>query len=192
MDEQPMLLKRVFDVIVSGIALAVLSPLLALIAVAIRLDSPGRVFYHQERVGKGERPFRMIKFRSMVADADRVGSYQTAFGDPRITRVGHFLRKTSLDEVPQLWNVVKGEMSLVGPRPDVPAQRANYTEEEWQKRTRVLPGITGLAQARVRSLAKPGERLALDLEYVDRASFWLDIKIIFLTIKTVLFRIGAN
>ncbi|CAI2717020.1 sugar transferase [Nitrospina watsonii] len=187
-----MFLKRIFDLTASLFALAFLWPLFLAVAVAIRLDSPGGVFYYQERVGKGGWPFHMIKFRSMVADADKVGSYWTAFGDARITRVGAFLRKTSLDEVPQLWNVVKGEMSLVGPRPNVPAQRANYTEEQWAKRTSVLPGITGLAQARVRSLAKPGERLALDLEYVDRASFWLDIKIILLTIRQVILQKGVS
>ncbi|MCF8719395.1 sugar transferase [Nitrospina gracilis] len=179
-------MKRLFDLAVSLFVLLSLWPVFLAVAVAIRLDSPGNVFYCQERVGLGGRPFLMFKFRTMVADADKMGSHQTAFGDARITPVGVFLRKTSLDELPQLLNVVTGDMSLVGPRPDVPAQRSDYTEEQWAKRTSVLPGITGLAQATKRSLATPEERLALDLEYVDRRSFWLDMKIILLTIKQVL------
>ncbi|MGP0565546.1 MULTISPECIES: sugar transferase [unclassified Nitrospina] len=179
-------MKRLFDLTASLFALTFLWPVFLAVAVAIRLDSPGGIFYCQERVGLGGRSFLMYKFRTMVADADQVGSHQTAFGDPRITSVGVFLRKTSLDELPQLLNVVTGDMSLVGPRPDVPAQRNDYTEAQWAKRTSVLPGITGLAQATKRSLATPQERLALDLEYVDHQSFWFDMKIILLTIKQVL------
>jgi len=159
-----------------------------LIALAILIESKGAVIYVQERVGQSAKPFQMYKFRSMVAGADQKGPYFTAKGDSRITRVGAFLRKTSLDELPQLFNVLNGDMSLVGPRPDVLAQRSNYTDEEWEKRTRVKPGITGLAQATIRNIGGPGQRLALDLEYVDKASLWLDIKIIILTVKQVLFK----
>jgi len=124
----------------------------------------------------------------MVAGADQKGPYFTAKGDTRITKIGAFLRKTSLDELPQLLNVLIGNMSLVGPRPDVFAQRANYTQEEWEKRTRVKPGITGLAQATIRNVGGPDQRTALDLEYVDNASFWLDLKILLLTVKQILFK----
>lgn len=177
-----------FDVIVSLMLLFIFFPLMVVIAVAIRMESKGAALFRQERVGQAARPFLMYKFRSMVVDADQKGPHFTAQGDPRITRVGAILRKTSLDELPQLINVIKGEMSLVGPRPDVSAQRDNYSEEQWQKRARVKPGVTGLAQAIARNRATPEQRTALDLEYVDRASLLLDIKILWLTLKQVLFK----
>ena len=177
-----------FDVIISLTLLVLLLPLMAVIALAIRIESKGPALFQQERVGRGTRPFKMYKFRSMIADADKSGPYFTAQGDPRITRVGALLRKTSLDELPQLINVLAGDMSLVGPRPDVFAQRDNYTDEQWKKRASVRPGITGLAQALVRNQAKPGQRTALDLEYVDRASLWLDLKILGMTFKQVFFK----
>lgn len=183
-----MFAKRLFDILVSACALLLVAPLFLVIAIAIRLDSPGPVFFRQTRVGRDGAPFGMYKFRSMVADAERLGGYSTARGDPRVTRSGRFLRRTSLDELPQLLNVLLGDMSLVGPRPDVPAQRKGYTEEEWLIRHRVRPGITGLAQATVRSEAKPGQRKALDLEYVTKASLWVDIKILCLTVWQVLIK----
>lgn len=179
-------MKRLFDFIVALSVLAIIWPLILFIAIAVRLDSPGPVFYRQQRVGLGGRTFEIYKFRSMVANADRVGSYQTVKADPRITRVGRFLRMTSLDELPQLFNVIKGDMSLVGPRPDVPAQRQLYTEDDWARRSSVRPGITGLAQATLRSAATPEQRLALDLDYVERASLLFDIKVILLTLRQVL------
>jgi len=179
-------LKRVFDIAVALIALAVLWPLLLVVALAIRLDSPGPALFRQTRVGVEGRPFSMLKFRSMVMDAERVGGYSTAVGDPRITRVGRFIRRTSLDELPQIFNVLRGDMSWVGPRPDVPAQKDNYSDEDWRARHRVRPGITGLAQATLRSAATPAQRLALDLEYVERASLLFDLKILLLTVRQVL------
>ncbi|MDH5763283.1 MAG: sugar transferase [Nitrospinota bacterium] len=181
-------MKRNFDFIVSLIFLILLFPFAILISFAIMIESKGGIFFLQERVGQSAKPFQMYKFRSMVAGADQQGPYFTAQGDPRVTRVGAFLRKTSLDELPQLLNVLKGDMSLVGPRPDVFAQRSNYTQEEWDKRTCVKPGITGLAQATIRNVGGPGQRTALDLEYVDKSSFWLDLKILLLTVKQVLFK----
>ena len=181
-------MKWIFDVIFSLVLLILFFPFIALISLAIILETRGGIFFAQERVGQDDQPFQMYKFRSMVSGADRIGPYYTAKGDPRITRVGTFLRKTSLDELPQLFNVLRGDMSLVGPRPDVFAQKSNYTEDEWEKRTQVKPGITGLAQATIRNVGWPGQRLALDLEYVDKASLWLDIKIIILTVKQVLFK----
>jgi lipopolysaccharide/colanic/teichoic acid biosynthesis glycosyltransferase len=180
--------KRLFDIVVCGLLLVVIVPVLALIALAIRLDSAGPILFRQERVGRGGQPFQMLKFRSMVKDAPSLGPYFTKKGDPRITRAGAFLRRTSLDELPQLINVLTGDMSLVGPRPDVPAQRQLYTAQEWEKRHRVRPGITGLAQATVRSSAGEGQRKSLDLEYVDRESFLLDLWILLLTVKQVLFK----
>lgn len=181
-------MKRAWDATVAFAALALLWPLLVVIALAVRWDSAGPVFYRQERVGRGGRRFAILKFRSMVVHADQIGPYHTARGDARITRVGGFLRKTSLDELPQLLNVLRGDMSLVGPRPDVPAQEILYAPADWAKRCSVRPGLTGWAQATLRSAATPEERRRLDLEYVDRASLGFDLKILFLTVRQVLGR----
>ena len=181
-------MKRFFDFIVSLVILVPLSPFIFLISVAILVESKGGVIFTQERVGQFAKPFSMYKFRSMVADAHQKGPYFTAKGDPRITRVGAFLRKTSLDELPQLLNVLKGDMSLVGPRPDVFTQRSNYTQQHWEKRTSVKPGITGLAQAIARNVGGQEQRTALDLEYVDKMSLGFDLKILLLTVKQVLFK----
>ena len=164
---------------------------MAVVAVWIALDSPGGALYRQKRVGLGGKIFEVYKFRSMVSDADKIGGYSTQTGDARITKSGRFIRKTSLDELPQLFNVLKGEMSLVGPRPDTPMQEVNYTPEEWAKRCSVRPGITGLAQATLRSAATPEERTQLDLEYVDRAGVGFDLRILGMTVRQVLFR-GGN
>lgn len=184
-------MKRLFDVVVSATLLVLLSPVFLFVAVAIALDSRGGILFRQQRVGRGGRVFEILKFRSMIADAEKMGPYSTADGDPRITRVGRFIRRTSLDELPQLINVIRGEMSLVGPRPDVPAQRDFYTDEEWTERHRVRPGITGLAQARLRSAATGGQRKALDLEYARSASLWLDLRILAATVRQVLTK-GGN
>lgn len=184
-------MKRVFDLVLAFIALMLLSPLLLLTAIAIMLDSRGPVFFRQQRVGRYGKPFGILKFRSMVTDAAKLGSYMTADNDPRITRVGHFIRRTSLDELPQLFNVLSGDMSLVGPRPDVPAQKDGYTEQEWEIRHRVRPGITGLAQATLRSAATPKQRKEMDLRYAQTASLAQDLRIILMTVKQVLTK-GGN
>lgn len=178
--------KKYFDFMGSLFLLMLFLPVMLICAVAILIDSPGGVFYIQKRVGKGEVLFDLIKFRSMVVNADKIGEYYTKRSDTRITRVGKWLRKTSLDELPQLWNVFKGEMSLVGPRPDLPIQKKHYKPSEWQERCSVLPGLTGLAQATLRSSATHQERIDLDLYYVRHLSFWLDLKIFYLTLKQVL------
>lgn len=183
-------MKRLFDIVCSAIFLLLLWPLLAVLALWVVLDSPGGAFYRQKRVGLGGRVFTILKFRSMVVDADQKGSFRTAAGDARITRAGRFLRKTSLDEIPQFWNVFVGDMSLVGPRPDTPSQESDYSPEEWQKRCSVRPGITGLAQATKRSAASPEERLAADLQYAQAPSLALDLKILALTVKQVVSRGG--
>lgn len=179
-------MKRLVDLFLALCALAALCPLLLLLALIVRIDSSGPILYRQTRIGAGGRPFQIFKFRSMVCDADQIGGYQTSRGDPRITRSGKWLRRTSLDELPQLLNVLRGDMSFVGPRPDVPAQRELYSEEEWAERTSVLPGITGLAQATLRSEATRIQRLALDLQYVRERSLLLDFKILLMTFRQVL------
>jgi lipopolysaccharide/colanic/teichoic acid biosynthesis glycosyltransferase len=171
-------MKRALDVLLSLAALIVLSPVLLLAAAAIAIESGAPVFFKQVRLGRGGREFGMYKFRSMVKDAASIGPWHTAADDPRITRVGRFLRRTSIDELPQLLNVLKGDMSIVGPRPDVPAQRALYTDEDWAVRCSVRPGITGLAQALLRSEATEARRLELDLRYARFHSLSMDLKII--------------
>jgi lipopolysaccharide/colanic/teichoic acid biosynthesis glycosyltransferase len=184
-------MKRVFDVLLSLVALAVLSPLLGAAALAIALESGRPVLFKQARLGLGGREFGMYKFRSMVKDAAAIGPYFTSGDDPRITRVGRILRRTSVDELPQLFNVLKGDMSLVGPRPDVPAQRKLYSDEDWAVRCSVRPGITGLAQALLRSEATPERRLELDLRYARFHSLALDLKIIGWTLGRLTGK-GAN
>jgi lipopolysaccharide/colanic/teichoic acid biosynthesis glycosyltransferase len=166
------------DLLLSLVALTLLSPLMLATAAAVAIDSGRPVLFVQRRVGRGGLEFGMLKFRSMVQDAAATGSYMTGSNDPRITRVGRFIRRTSLDELPQLLNVLLGDMSLVGPRPDVPAQRAGYSAADWLERCSVRPGITGLAQASLRSAATPAQRLALDLQYVREHSLALDLRIL--------------
>ena len=194
------LAKRVLDVLASTISLIVLTPLLALIAVLIRLDSRGPVFYRGLRIGQRGRPFRMFKFRTMVADADRVGPPSTAADDPRITRVGRLLRRLNLDELPQFINVLLGQMSIVGPRPEVPEVVALYPEDERQAVLSVRPGITDWATLWIRDEGKRLEGSAdphrtyleeiwpvkrrLQLEYIRTQSLATDLKIIGLTLKT--------
>lgn len=184
-------MKRVVDLFLSISALLIFSPLFIVIALIIYLSDRGPVLYAQKRVGFGCQEFSLYKFRTMCPNADKIGSYSTSTNDYRITRVGKFLRRSSLDELPQLVNVMIGDMSLVGPRPNVPMQRSLYCETDWDKRHSIKPGITGLAQATLRSSATEKQRLMLDLEYVDRMSISFDLKIIFMTIKQVLFK-GGN
>ena len=202
--------KRALDLVVTVPLLVVLSPVLALIAIAIKLTSPGPVLFHQPRVGLGGKPFTMLKFRSMVVSAPSDDSaLREAFreeldgtremeadsfklnDDPRVTRIGKLIRATSLDEITQLFNVVRGEMSLVGPRPALDWE-AEMFDPEFQRRTDVNPGITGLWQVSGRSLLSTPDMLRLDLEYVDRYSIWLDIKILCKTLPTVVRGDGAR
>ncbi|KKM48977.1 hypothetical protein LCGC14_1557240 [marine sediment metagenome] len=181
-------MKRLFDVAVSSVLLLVFFPIMIGVAIAVRLDGPGPIIYKQKRVGRDLQLFCIYKFRSMIDHADSVGGYSTEKNDPRVTKIGKFIRKTSLDELVQLINVLKGDMSLVGPRPDLPIQEIHYTSEDWVKRHIVRPGITGLAQATSRSSATPVERTKLDLEYVDTISLGKDIGILVQTIRQVLVR----
>lgn len=176
-------MKRAIDVLGALVLLVLLSPVFLAAAVAVLLDDGSPVLFRQQRVGRGGGTFGMFKFRSMVRDAAAIGPYFTSAHDPRITRVGRFLRRSSIDELPQLLNVLLGDMSLVGPRPDVPAQRRQYTDAEWAERCSVRPGITGLAQALLRSEGTEDQRRALDLRYVRDRSVWLDLRILAWTVR---------
>ena len=181
-------MKRLTDCLLALVTGVLLSPVLVLAALAIVLEDGRPVLFRQARVGLQGRVFGMFKFRSMVRNAASLGGHAPAEGDPRITRVGRFLRRTSIDELPQLLNVLNGDMSLVGPRPDVPAQQSLYEPADWAQRCSVRPGITGLAQARLRSAASLQQRLELDLEYSRQVSLWLDLKIMYWTLR----RLGGS
>ncbi|MCG7562501.1 MULTISPECIES: sugar transferase [Pseudoalteromonas] len=182
-------MKRLFDLVSSLIGLVLLFPVFIITAVLIKKDG-GSAFYLQDRVGLNGKTFKLYKFRSMVANADKIGGYSTQVGDPRITKIGKFIRRTSIDELPQLLNVLKGDMSVVGPRPNVPQQVKEYTAEDWQLRNSVKPGITGLAQVMYRSSATMQQRLELDLDYAKRSNLILDIKLVLLTVKQVIVKGG--
>ncbi|MBR2128090.1 MAG: sugar transferase [Bacteroidales bacterium] len=189
-------MKRLFDIFASGLGLLFLSPLFLVLAIWIKFDSPGPVFYRQVRVGRENKDFRIYKFRSMRVGADKQGLITVGGHDPRITRSGYFIRKYKLDEFPQLINVFIGDMSLVGPRPEVRKYVDMYTPEQMHVLD-VRPGVTSLASIRYRNenelLDKAEDpdqyyidvimqdKLAIDLEYVQNASFWYDIKLIFRT-----------
>ena len=194
------MLKRLFDFIFSLIGVIILLPLFAVVALSIKLDSKGPVFYRGLRVGRYGKNFRIYKFRTMVQNAEKLGGSSTPDDDPRLTKMGKFLRNYKLDEAPQLFNVLKGEMSFVGPRPQVPEDVALYTEKE-KALLSVLPGITDYASIRfhnegeiLKGSPDPNkayvekirpEKINLGLQYVQTHSLWVDIKIIFLTFKTL-------
>jgi exopolysaccharide biosynthesis polyprenyl glycosylphosphotransferase len=194
-------LKRFIDIAISSVLLLVFSPLLFLVGILIKLDSPGPVFFRQTRLGRGERPFTCYKFRSMRQDAEEVkpelSGLNEAEGpifkikeDPRVTRVGKVLRRISFDEMPQLINVFRGDMSLVGPRPPLPSEVEEY--EDWHHdRLKIPTGLTGLWQVMGRSDLTFDEMVMLDLYYAENWSLWLDFKIMLRTVPTVLFGSGA-
>ncbi len=184
-------MKRLIDFCLGLFLFMQFLPVMIVVGVLVTITSPGGALYRQKRVGRGGRLFTIYKFRSMVSNADQVGGHSTQAEDARITKVGRFIRKTSLDELPQLWNVVIGDMSLVGPRPDTPMQKTDYSEADWEKRCSVRPGITGLSQATMRSTATPEQRTSTDLDYIDRQSIALDFKILSMTVKQVFSR-GGN
>jgi exopolysaccharide biosynthesis polyprenyl glycosylphosphotransferase len=195
-------MKRITDVVISAIGLVLTSPLFVIIGLAIKLDDGGPVFFSQERAGLHGRTFKMYKFRSMVVDAEQrrnellhlnemSGPVFKVRNDPRVTRVGRFLRKTSLDELPQLWNVLKGDMSLVGPRPPLPSEVDQY-DYHHRRRLSVKPGITCLWQISGRNNIDFDRWMDLDMAYIDNWSYWQDWKIIFRTIPAVLKRDGAS
>lgn len=190
-------IKRIFDFVVSLVGVIVISPILLIVAIAIKIDSKGNVLFLQKRVGRNGKPFYIYKFRTMVTDAEKLGKQITVGKDNRITKVGAFLRKYKIDELPQLLNVVKGDMSLVGPRPEVPRYVELYSEEE-RRVLEVRPGITDLASLRYKDendilgkVENPEEyyinvimkdKLKLNLEYIEKSNILLDISLIFKTI----------
>lgn len=195
-------IKRLFDIVASSITVVILSPLFLIIAICIKIDDPkGPVFYTQIRVGKDGKHFRMFKFRSMVNNADELlaklrsknevnGAMFKMKNDPRITRVGRFIRKYSLDELPQLVNVIGGSMSIVGPRPPLVGEVAEYTDYDKQ-RLMVKPGATGMWQVGGRNDVDFDEMVRLDLTYIQERSIWLDLKIMFETVKVMIVPNGA-
>lgn len=186
------MIKRIFDLLISILLLIVLLPIILLISIIIKLDSKGKVVFKQLRIGKDGREFYIYKFRTMIENAQNMGTGIYSFkGDPRITKVGYYLRKTSLDEILQLLNIIKGDMSIVGPRPPVVGHFPNYDElnEVYKKRFSVFPGVTGLAQIIGRNDFSWDEKIKYDNLYVDdlkKYGILLDIKIIILTIIYVL------
>ena len=179
--------KRVIDFVGALLLLIVLSPIMLIVGIAIKLDSKGPAFFVQPRSGKNGKVFHMYKFRSMTADND-VHDFKQ---ENKLTKVGSFIRKTSLDELPQLINILKGEMSFIGPRPWIEDYSKYFTDNQ-KRRLEVLPGITGLAQASGRNGLSVKEKINLDIEYVDNLTFLMDIKVIIGTVKTVLSKADAE
>ncbi len=171
--------KPTFDVLGATALLVVLWPVMAAVAIAVRLDSPGPALFLQDRVGRGGRVFKVWKFRSMKADGG--GPLLTQVGDPRITRVGRFIRRTSLDELPQIFNILKGEMSFIGPRPEVPGIVSDQYTPEMKRALTVRPGLSGWAQVHGRDDLPIQVKLGYDLEYIRSVSFLLDLKIFLMT-----------
>ncbi len=187
------MLKRSIDIVFAVLLIALLSPFMVVIALLIKLEDHGPVLFKQERLGKDGKVFVLYKFRTMIVNAEKVGlGIFLEERDPRITRIGKWLRELSLDELPQLFNILRGDMSFVGPRPPLPFFPKRYDEyEEWvKKRFTVRPGITGWAQVNGRNLIDWYDRFKLDVWYVDHWSLWLDTKIVFLTILKILKREG--
>ena len=191
--------KRLFDIVASACGLILLFPLFLFLVIKIRSEDGGPAFYSQERIGKNEKPFKMWKFRSMIVDADKMldtledqneidGAMFKIKDDPRVTKIGHVIRKYSLDELPQLWNVLIGDMSLVGPRPPLPSEVEEYTNYDKQRLT-VMPGCTGLWQVTKRNEADFDEMVWLDIVYINHSGLFEDFKLI---IKTVLVMVHPN
>lgn len=188
---------RVGDVLVSGAMLVFTAPLMALVALAVRLESPGPVLYRQERVGRGNVPFTLLKFRSMQIDAERSGPAWATTADPRVTRVGSLIRRTRMDELPQLFTILRGDMSFIGPRPERPHFVRQLSEmiPYYEERARVKPGLTGWAQVSFpygASVEDARMKLSYDLYYVKHRSILLDLSIMFATIRVILFQEGAR
>ena len=184
--------KRLVDVVGAGTALLIFAPVFLLISVAIKLGSTGPIFFRQQRLGLSERPFEILKFRSMRTDASSTGPAYTVPGDPRVTGIGRILRKTSLDELPQLINVLRGDMSLFGPRPYVGFELEDWSEDERRRRALVRPGISGLAQISGRSNLPTEGRIQCDLKYVRDCSLSLDIVLALRTVFVVVCSRGTN
>lgn len=182
-----LVVKRILDTIIACVMLIVISPILLIVAIAVRIDSKGPAIFKQDRIGKDFKPFKMYKFRSMVVNAQNMGTGVYAFaGDPRITKVGRIIRKTSLDELPQLWNIIKGDMAFVGPRAPVVGHFPEWDEldDAYKRRFTILPGITGLAQVTGRNELPWDEKVKYDNIYIDKIDkygIFYDIKMWFMT-----------
>ena len=183
--QKSIVIKRIIDVVVSGIGLIILFPIFVIIGILIKLDSKGPVFFVQERAGKDGKIFKAYKFRTMVDNAEKIGGKKISESDSRITRVGKHLR-WGIDELPQLINVFKGDMSLVGPRPTLLDQVEHYSKED-RRRLEMKPGITGWALVNGRNVLSWPEKIKLDIWYIDHWSMWLDFKILIKTIWVVIF-----
>lgn len=174
------LVKRVTDIIIASLMLIVSFPVLIVCMIAIKLESKGSALYFQTRTGYKGNNFKLFKLRVMVENADKIGPVLTQENDPRVTKVGKFLRRISIDEMPQTINVLKGEMSIIGPRPEVISITAGYTPEQ-RKIFNFKPGLTGIAQVNGRQLIPYEEKLKMEIEYYEKANFWSDIKILLKT-----------
>ncbi|WP_181351285.1 sugar transferase [Thalassobacillus sp. CUG 92003] len=186
--------RRLVDIVLAIAGFAIFIPLLIILTITIKMDSKGSVFYPQERVGRMGKPFQLLKLRTMKMDAEKEGPRWAETNDPRVTRVGKFLRKTRIDELPQLINVLKGEMSIIGPRPERPVFTEIFNQDTpgFINRLVVKPGLTGWAQVNGGYDISPEEKLAYDLEYIRTRNFLLDVKILILTFKIVLSGEGAR
>ena len=185
MGKQGSFFKRMTDILISLILLIVSSPLLIIVAIAIKVDSKGPIFFLHERTGFKGKPFKMIKFRGMIDNALAFGPGLTQVNDPRITRVGKILRRTSIDEIPQVINVLKGEMSIIGPRPEITSITQNYSSGH-KKVFDFKPGITGISQISGRQTLTPEQRAEMEINYYNNENFWNDSKILFKTIFIVI------
>jgi lipopolysaccharide/colanic/teichoic acid biosynthesis glycosyltransferase len=189
-DKMNRLAKRIFDLFVSLVAIILLSPILLIIAAAIKLNDKGPAVFKQERAGKDGKPFIFYKFRTMKVNVDPYGQSPKSGDDPRLIKCGKFLREYSLDELPQLFNVLKGNMSFVGPRPLYVSQIRELSDQH-KKRLQLKPGLTGMSQIYLRSDLISQESLDMEVEYVQKQNSWLDIKILFLTLAVVLGKKGV-
>lgn len=187
-------LKRAFDIVASLLGIVLLALPMAIIAVCIKLDSPGSVLYKQERLGKDGRVFNVLKFRSMYMNAEKHGAQWASSEDPRTTRIGAFLRKCRLDELPQLYCILVGDMSVIGPRPERPVFYKEFAKyiDGFEQRLMVAPGLTGLAQVRGGYELDPEEKIVYDIEYIENRSVGLDLKILFETVGVIFNHDGAR
>lgn len=185
MGKQGSLIKRLTDIIVSLFVLIIFSPILLIFAIAIKFESRGPVFFIQERSGFGGKPFKLFKFRGMVQNALEIGPELTQQNDPRVTKVGRILRRTSIDEIPNFINVLKGEMSVIGPRPEILSITSKYNDIQ-RKVFQFKPGVTGISQINGRQMLTPEQRVNMEIDYYNKETFWSDLKVLLNTFSVVI------